>query len=74
MYTLECCRGPFFLKQLKGNQARCLLPLYFHSSPKNMPKVKSRGLDHSAKDFFMWFFMWFCKILCQNLVMFKYAG
>ncbi len=39
-----------------------------------MPKVKSRGLDHSAKDFFMWFFMWFCKILCQNLVMFKYAG
>ena len=25
---LECCRGPFFLKQPKGNQARCLLPLY----------------------------------------------
>ena len=22
----------------------------------------------------MWFFMWFCKILCQNLVMFKYTG
>ena len=39
-----------------------------------MPKVKSRGLDHSAKGFFMWFFMWFCKILWQNLVMFKYKG
>ena len=25
---LECCRGPFVLKQPKGNQAACLLPLY----------------------------------------------
>ena len=25
---VECCRGPFFVKQPKGNQARCLLPLY----------------------------------------------
>ena len=27
--AVECCRGPFLLKQLDGNQARCLLPLYF---------------------------------------------
>ena len=36
-------------------------PYIFHSSLKKMPKVNSRGLDHSAKDFFMWFFMWFLK-------------
>ena len=33
----------------------------FHSSPKNGAKVKSRGLDHSIKDFCMCFLMWFCK-------------
>ena len=26
--ALECFRGPFLLKQLKGNQTQCLLPLY----------------------------------------------
>ena len=28
-WPLECCRGPFFLKKIKGNQARSSLPLYF---------------------------------------------
>ena len=36
-----------------------------------MPKVNSRGLDHSGKDFFMWFFMWFPK---NMWLFFKYTG
>ena len=62
VWLLECCRGPFFLKK-NSRETRHIAhyPYIFHSSPKKMPKVNSRGLDHSAKDFFMWFFMWFLK-------------
>ena len=53
-YTLECFTGPFFLKKkIRGTRQTANYLYTFHSSPKHLPKVKSRGLDHSSKCFFM---------------------
>ena len=72
-WTLECFTGPFFLKKIRGTRQTANYLYIFHSSPKHLPKVRSRGLDHSDKCFFMWFFMWFCK---SNVVMviFEFIG
>ena len=66
--TVECFTGPFFLrKKIRGTRQTANYLYTFHSSPKHLPKVKSRGLDHSGKCFFMWFFMWFCKKKCWKI-------
>ena len=69
--ALECFTSPFFLKKIRGTRQTANYLYTFHSSPKHLPKVKSRGLDHSGKCFFMWFFMWFCKKNVEKLVLFE---
>ena len=71
---LECFPGPFFLKKIRGTRQTANYLYIFHSSPKHLPKVRSRGLDHSDKCFFMWFFMWFCKTNVEKMVIFEFTG
>ena len=54
-------RPTFLEKKIRGTKQPANYLYIFHSNPKHLPKVKSRGLVHSDKGFFMWFSRGFAK-------------
>ena len=53
MLTRVFHRPIFLEKKIRGTKQTANNLYIFHSSPKHLPKVRSRGLDHSDKCFFI---------------------
>ena len=52
LYSRKFHRPVFLEKKIRGTRQTANYLHIFYSSPKHLPKVRSRGLDHSDKCFF----------------------